>query len=184
MAVLEEGYQLSNGVILPPIGYGMNLLDEDIAEKRIYDAVMMGYRLIDTAPVYHTESCVGKAIKKAEADGIKRGDIMVQSKLANEDQGYYSALEAFDRSLNELCLEYVDVYLIHWPVPRGREHEYKELNIQSWQAMEELYRKKRVHVIGVSNFLPRHIKNIMEAAEISPMVNQVEFHPEFQGGGR
>ena len=129
-------------------------------------AVEAGYRHIDTASVYKNEEGVGEAVKQCEVD---RKDLFVVSKVWNSDQGYDSTLRAFDASLERLNLDYLDLYLIHWPVA-GR---YKK----TWQAMEKLYADGRVKAIGVSNFLQHHLEDLLREATVVPMVNQMEFHP-------
>jgi len=129
-------------------------------------ALEAGYRHIDTASIYKNEAGVGQAIKKSP---VSRKDIFVVSKVWNSDQGYDSTMRAFDSSLQKLGMEYLDLYLVHWPVAG----KYKD----TWKALEELYREKRVRAIGVSNFLQHHLEDLLERANIVPMVNQMEFHP-------
>lgn len=158
---------LNNCQKMPYFGLGVfQLKDGDEVIKAVDYALKVGYRHIDTAALYDNEKGVGTAIKNS---GIKRKDIFVTSKLWNSDQGYESALKAFDTSLKKLGMDYLDLYLVHWPV-KGK---YKE----SWKALEKIYRDGRAKAIGVSNFLRHHITDLLEVAEIMPMVNQMEFHP-------
>ena len=162
---------------LPEIGLGTANLIEDKAAELVEFAIKTGYRLIDTAPVYGSEKAVGQAVKKSVGGGYcKREDLLIETKLSNEDQGYYSTLKAFDKSLNELGLDYIDIY----PIPKDRQNDYKELNIQTWSAMQELREKGLVKAIGVCNFLPRHIENLVSGGRILPAINQLELHPEYQ----
>ncbi len=158
---------MHNGVEMPYLGLGTYQADN---EQEVVDAVSyaleIGYRHIDTASVYGNEQGVGKGIAESSRD---RKDIFVVSKVWNADQGYESTLSAFDESLNRLKLDYLDLYLIHWPV-RGR---YKD----TWQALERIYRSGRARSIGVSNFMKHHLEDLMGEAEIVPMVNQMECHP-------
>ena len=166
---------------LPSIGFGTANLAEDRAADLIGYAIETGYRLIDTAPVYGSGSAVGEAVRKAAAGGrCRREDLLIETKLSNEDQGYYSTLRALDRSLNKLGLDYIDLYLIHWPIPKDRQLDYKRLNRETWTAMEELRAKGLVRAIGVCNFLPRHIENLISDGGTVPAVNQLELHPEYQ----
>jgi diketogulonate reductase-like aldo/keto reductase len=132
-------------------------------------ALAQGYRHIDTARVYRNEEDVGEAVRRAE---LPRAQIFVTTKLWNDDQGFDSALRAFDASLKRLGLEYIDLYLLHWPVARHR--------LDSWQALERLYTEKRVRAIGVSNFLVPHLRELLEHAEVVPAVNQIELTPFLQ----
>ncbi|MEK4875544.1 aldo/keto reductase [Bacillus sp. FSL W8-0102] len=133
-------------------------------------AIKHGYRSIDTAAIYKNEAGVGTGIREGMKEaGIFREDLFVTSKVWNADLGYESTKKAFETSLNKLGLEYLDLYLIHWPV----EGKYKE----AWRALEDLYKEGRVKAIGVSNFQIHHLEDLMEGADIKPMVNQVEYHP-------
>lgn len=168
---LQDTVTLHNGVKMPGFGLGVFKVEEgQELVAAVKAAIRHGYRSIDTAAVYQNEAGVGTAIREAiEESLVKREELFVTSKLWNADQGYDSALAAFEASMDKLGLEYLDLYLIHWPV-KGK---YKE----SWRALETLYREGRVKAIGVSNFQIHHLQDVMEGAEIKPMVNQVEFHP-------
>lgn len=168
---LQDTVTLHNGVKMPGFGLGVFKVEEgQELVAAVKAAIRHGYRSIDTAAVYQNEAGVGTAIREAlEESLVKREELFVTSKLWNADQGYDSALAAFDATMDKLGLDYLDLYLIHWPV-KGK---YKE----SWRALEALYREGRVKAIGVSNFQIHHLQDVMEGAEIKPMVNQVEFHP-------
>lgn len=168
---LQDTVTLHNGVKMPGFGLGVFKVEEgQELVAAVKAAIRHGYRSIDTAAVYQNEAGVGTAIREAiEESLVKREELFVTSKLWNADQGYDSALAAFEASMDKLGLEYLDLYLIHWPV-KGK---YKE----SWRALETLYQEGRVKAIGVSNFQIHHLQDVMEGAEIKPMVNQVEFHP-------
>jgi diketogulonate reductase-like aldo/keto reductase len=158
---------LQNGVKMPWLGLGVfQISDGSSVQRAIKDALAIGYRSIDTAVIYGNEVGVGTAINDST---INREDIFITTKVWNSQQGYDNTLRAFDESLRNLNLDYLDLYLIHWPV----EGKF----LLTWKALETLYRGKRVRAIGVSNFLPHHLKELLESAEIVPMVNQVEFHP-------
>lgn len=169
--------RLSNGLPIPGIGYGTYLAPDDTSGTRsILDALEAGYRLIDTASVYGNEKTVGRAVRESS---IPREEIFITSKVWNTDQGYESTLSAFDASLNRLGTDYLDLYLIHWPIPAGYEKDYRELNRETWKAMERLYKEGQARAIGVSNFLPRHLEALMEQADTIPMVNQLEINPRY-----
>lgn len=160
--------KLYNGVEMPWLGLGVFRSKEgQEVENAVKVALETGYRSIDTAAAYQNERGVGKAIRES---GIPRKEIFITTKIWNSDQGYQSTFRAFEKSLERLQTDYIDLYLIHWP--KG------ELSVETWKAMEGLYEQGRIRAIGVSNFLLHHLKHLMEGAHIKPMVNQVEFHPE------
>ena len=141
-------------------------------------ALEIGYRHIDTAAAYGNEQGVGQAIRNALAKGTAaRPDIFVTTKLMAETKGYEAAHRAFNASLDALGLDYVDLYLIHWPASPFFHDNWKTQNADTWRAFEKLYREGRIRAIGVSNFMPRHIEELLKTAEIAPMVDQIEFHP-------
>lgn len=176
MKSLTDCYTLSNGVKIPCIGYGTYLMEGDSAVSTVKEAVTAGYRHIDTASFYGNEEGVGRALKEC---GVPREELFVTTKLWNDDQGYESTLKAFDLSMKKLGLDYLDLYLIHWPAPAKIRDRYVEYNRETWRAFEKLYREGKIRAIGVSNFLEHHLKPLMETAEIKPMVNQLELHPAF-----
>ncbi|MFI9645283.1 aldo/keto reductase [Streptomyces sp. NPDC052040] len=162
---------LNNGVEMPQLGFGVWQVPDDEAESAVATALEAGYRSIDTAAIYGNEEGVGKAVA---ASGIPRQDLFVTTKLWNGDQGYDSTLRAFDTSLEKLGLDYVDLYLIHWPLPsRGTF-------IETYKAFETLYADGRAKAIGVSNFLPEHLRELIDATSVVPAVNQIELHPHLQ----
>jgi diketogulonate reductase-like aldo/keto reductase len=168
---LQDTTTLHNGVKMPWLGLGVFKVEEG-AELvgAVKSAIAHGYRSIDTAAIYGNERSVGQGIREAMLETrILRENLFVTSKVWNADLGYESTIAAYEASLDKLGLEYLDLYLIHWPV-KGK---YKD----AWRALETLYREGRVRAIGVSNFQIHHLEDLMEEAEIKPMVNQVEFHP-------
>jgi methylglyoxal/glyoxal reductase len=160
-----KNVKLHNGVEMPWIGLGV-FKSFDEVENSVQHAIESGYRSIDTASIYKNERRVGNAIIET---GIPRNEMFITTKVWNDDQGYNSTLSAFDKSLNELKMNYVDLYLIHWP--------NDNLSVETWEALEDLYKQKRVRAIGVSNFLIHHLNYLMNNTSIKPMVNQIEFHP-------
>lgn len=178
MNKLTDCYTLSNQVKIPCIGYG-TYKTENSAEglQAIKDAIDVGYRHIDTAQGYKNERLVGQAIKES---GIPREEFFITSKLWNDNQGYEKTLAAFEETLKQLDTDYLDLFLIHWPIPIGHDDDWKTLNQETWKAFEKLYEDGKVKAIGVSNFLEHHLKNLEETAKIMPMVNQLEFHPKYQ----
>ncbi|KAF1295858.1 glyoxal reductase [Enterococcus sp. JM4C] len=158
--------ELTNGLKMPRLGLGVWRVEDSQAADAVEWALEAGYRMIDTAKVYKNEKGVGEGIRRSS---VPREDIFVTTKLWNDDQGYESALKAFDDSLERLGLDYVDLYLIHWPVAG----KYKD----SWKALEEIYASGRARAIGVSNFHQHHIEDLMTTATIKPLVDQIEIHP-------
>lgn len=161
-----EFVALNNGVKMPILGFGVfQIPDPELCEKTVIEAINVGYRLIDTAASYMNESAVGNAIKNC---GVERSDLFITSKLWVQDHGYENTKVAFERSLNKLQLDYLDLYLIHQP--------YGDV-FGSWRAMEELYEAGKIRAIGVSNFLPYKLLDLMLFNKIPPAVNQIETHP-------
>ncbi len=167
-------FKLYNGVEIPSIGYGTYRLAPEDTKAGVKCAIETGWKHIDTATIYGNEVEVGQAIRES---GVAREDLFVTTKLQGRDRGYDSALRAFDRSLEWLGMDYVDLYLIHWPASPFYHDDWKRQNADSWRAMERLYREGRIKAIGVSNFMPRHLEELARTAEIMPMVDQIEFHP-------
>jgi methylglyoxal/glyoxal reductase len=167
MKSLKDTTTLHNGVKMPWFGLGVYKVQEgEEALQSVKAAIKAGYRSIDTAALYQNEESVGQAIKEA---GVPREELFITTKVWNEDQRNDSVLEAFETSIQKLGLDYIDLYLIHWPV----KEKYK----QTWKVLEQLYKDGRVRAIGVSNFKSHHIDDLMTVAEVKPMVNQVELHP-------
>lgn len=166
--------KLSNGIEIPSMGFGTYKMAPEDTKASVLCALRSGWRHIDTAAFYRNEAEVGEAVRES---GIARSEIFVTTKLWNADRGYDSVLRAFDRSQEALGLDYVDLYLIHWPASPFFWDDWKKINADSWRALERLYKEGRVRAIGLSNFMPRHILPLLEGAEIAPMVDQIEFHP-------
>jgi methylglyoxal/glyoxal reductase len=164
---LQGTARLNNGVEMPYFGLGVYEAAEGVETiNAIEYAIDAGYRHFDTATLYHNEKSVGEAIRRS---GLKREELFITTKVWNSDQGYANTLKAFQRSLENLQFNYIDLYLIHWPV----QGKY----IDTWKALEELYQLKRIRSIGVSNFTQHQLEGLLHNTEIVPMVNQVEFHP-------
>jgi diketogulonate reductase-like aldo/keto reductase len=161
---------LNNNLAMPWLGFGVFLMEPgeetELSVRRALDA---GYRSIDTAAIYKNEASVGKAIRES---GIPREELFITTKLWNSDQGYDTALKAFEESMNKLQLEVLDLYLIHWPVV-GKY-------VESWKALEKLYQDGKVRAVGLSNFKIHHIEDILAMCEVTPVLNQVEFHPRLR----
>ncbi len=168
-----ESFRLNNNICIPNIGFGTYKSGNGECEKAIIDAINTGYTYFDTAAFYKNERDIAKAIKNSNK---KREELIIASKVWREDLGYDNTMKAFESSLKNLDTNYLDVYLIHWPKANPEDKNWKEKNIQTWKAMEELYKAGRIKAIGVSNFLPYHLINLMDNCEIKPMINQLELH--------
>ncbi|WP_281538836.1 aldo/keto reductase [Romboutsia timonensis] len=164
--MVEKFMLLINGVKIPSIGFGTYKSgDDEETAKIIKNALNLGYKMIDTASFYNNEVGIGNGIKESDID---RKDIFIVTKLWNDDHGYDNTIEAFNKSLNNLQVDYIDLYLIHWP---------NKLNAETWRAFEHLYETGKVKAIGVCNFKVEHLEELKKTAKIMPMVNQVEIHP-------
>lgn len=162
---------LNNGVQIPQVGFGVFLIPPEETKAAVTSALDCGYRHVDTAKIYGNESAVGEAI----ADyGLERSEVFVTTKCWNPDQGFDSARKAFDESVGRLGLDYLDLYLIHWPAPS------RNLYVDTWKAFEELYAEGRVRAIGVSNFQPAHLQRLFDETSVVPAINQIELHPWLQ----
>ena len=163
---------LNNGVSIPQFGLGVWQAEEgEEVEGAVRAALESGYRLIDTAAIYGNEAGVGRAIKQS---GVPREEIFLTTKLWNAHHAYDAALKAFDESLSKLGMDYVDLYLIHWPLPMDN------LFTEAWRALESIYESKRARSIGVSNFKSHHLDILLKEAKVVPAVNQIELHPMLQ----
>ncbi|AJP04700.1 oxidoreductase [Streptomyces cyaneogriseus subsp. noncyanogenus] len=162
---------LNNGVEMPQLGFGVWQVPDDEAETAVATALEAGYRSIDTAAIYGNEEGTGKAIA---ASGLPREELFVTTKLWNDDQGYDATLRAFETSLAKLGLEYVDLYLIHWPLPSQDRY------VDTYKAFEKLHADGLIRAIGVSNFLPEHLDRLIAETSVVPAVNQIELHPHLQ----
>lgn len=173
---LTSKIKLSNGYEIPVLGYGTwRTPDGEVAVDSVAEAIRVGYRHIDTAARYENETGVGEGIRRS---GVDRRELFVTSKLWNTERGYDKAMRAFEKSLDDLGLEYLDLYLLHWPAVKNQFDNWEKINLSSWKALTELYKEGRIKAIGVSNFREHHLRALMET-EIQPMVNQIEFHPGF-----
>ncbi|MED1468453.1 aldo/keto reductase [Bacillus salipaludis] len=159
---------LNNGVKMPQLGFGVWQVEDNQATTAVAKALEVGYTSIDTAMIYKNEEGVGKAIKESS---VPRENLFITTKVWNSDQGYENALKAFDESLARLGLEYVDLYLIHWPTPKFDQY------VDTYKALEKLYHDGRVKAIGVCNFEIEHLERLLNECEVKPVLNQVECHP-------
>ncbi len=174
MKTLQDSFVLNNGVKIPCVGFGTwQTPDGETAVAAVREALGVGYRHIDTAAAYGNEVSVGEGIR---ASGLARSEVFVTSKLWNTERGYDKTMAAFEKTVSDLGLDYLDLYLIHWPASANQFENWQDINLSTWKAMTELYKAGRIRAIGVSNFLPHHLHALMES-EVQPMVNQIEFHP-------
>ncbi|MCM1507994.1 MAG: aldo/keto reductase [Ruminococcus flavefaciens] len=168
---------LSNGTEIPCIAFGTwQTLDGETAVNAVKTAVSCGYTHIDCAACYNNEKSVGRGIAES---GARREELFITSKLWNTERGYERTISAFEKTLADLKLDYLDLYLIHWTANAKQFPNWKEINADTWRAFEYLYKQGKIKAIGVSNFLPHHLSALMETAEIMPMVNQIEYHPGY-----
>ncbi len=170
--------KLNDGNIMPTIGYGTwRTPSGEVAVESVRKALEAGYRHIDAAALYENEPSVGQGIK---ASNIARHELFVTSKLWNTERGYHNTRKAFQQTLNDLQLDYLDLYLMHWPAAPNQFSNWKELNADTWRALEDLQAEGKIKSIGISNFLPHHIEALLETARVKPAVNQIEFHPGYK----
>lgn len=174
MKSIQDTYKLYNGVEIPCVGLGTWQSSNETAKLSVLAALSHGYKLIDTAAAYGNELGVGAGLK---ASGLKREEYFVTSKLRNANHGYEATMEAFELTIEKLGVDYLDLYLIHWPNPVQFRGIWKTAMQETWRAFEDLYKAKKIRAIGVSNFMPHHIEALMETAEIKPMVNQLKLCP-------
>lgn len=172
---LKDTYTLANGVKIPIVGFGTwQTPDGDVAEASVAAAIKAGYRHIDTAAAYKNEESVGRGIKKS---GVPREELFITTKLWNADHSYELAKKAIEDSLDRLGLDYLDLYLIHWPNPLAYRDNWQEANAGAWKAMEEAVAAGKIRAIGVSNFHARHLDELLKTAKIKPVVNQILLNP-------
>ena len=170
-----DTYKLYNGVEIPCIGFGTwQTPDGEVAVSSVRCAIEAGYRHIDTAQAYGNEESVGRGIRES---GVPREDLFITTKLWNTNHTYDLTMSTFEESMKKLGLDYLDLFLIHWPNPAGFRDRWQSANAESWKAMEELYKAGRIRAIGISNFRPHHIDALLKTAEIAPMVNQIRLCP-------
>lgn len=172
---LTDTYSLNNGTKIPIVGFGTwQTPDGQVAYDSVLAALKAGYRHIDTAAAYGNEESVGRAIADS---GVARDELFVTTKLWNADHGYEAAKAALTTSLKKLGLDYVDLYLIHWPNPAAMRDNWEQLNADTWRAMEEAYADRKARAIGVSNFRPKHLDALLKTAKVVPAVNQIFLNP-------
>lgn len=172
---LTDHFTMYDGGRIPCIGYGTYKTPDAEAYDAVMAAVKAGYRHIDTAAFYKNERGIGRAVREC---GVPREELFITSKVWNTDRGYENAKRAFAETMERLSLDYLDLYLIHWPANKKQFGERAEqINAETWRALEELHAAGKIKAIGLSNFLPHHIEDLMKTAEIKPMVDQIEFHP-------
>ena len=171
MSTNVPNIQLNDGRTIPQLGFGVWQVPNDEATQAVRDAIEAGYRLIDTAEAYKNEEGVGRAVRDC---GIPREQFFITSKLRNGGHAFDDAMAAFDETQRKLGLDYLDLFLIHWPVPEQDKY------VDAWKALVQLKEQGRVRSIGVSNFLPEHLDRIIDATGVTPVVNQIELHPQYQ----
>lgn len=175
MKNINDCYTLNNGVKIPCIGFGTYKAATGNSADIILTAIEAGYRFFDTASFYETETYLAEAIERS---GLKREEFFITSKVWKSEMGYQETLDAFERTLKNLNTDYLDLYLIHWPRPT-LDQEWKGICLDTWKAMEELYKAGKIRAIGLSNFLPHHLDVILQNCTVKPMVNQLEMNPGY-----
>ena len=171
---VHDKYTLNNGYKIPCLGLGTWQMEEgEQAAECVRQAIACGYRHIDTAAAYHNERGVGEGVRTC---GVPREELFVTDKVWNSKRGYDKTKATFDKTMQRLGLDYLDLFLIHWPANAKQFSNWEEINVDTWRALTELYEQGRIKAIGVSNFKPHHLKALMECG-VKPMVNQIEFHP-------
>ncbi|RGD75290.1 aldo/keto reductase [Anaerofustis stercorihominis] len=171
-----EKYKLNNGLYIDKIGFGTYKAGNGDYVPTLINAIESGYRHFDTAAFYNNEHLIKEVMFKSN---VKREDLFLSSKVWKTEMGYDNTIKSFEKSLNNLGTDYLDMFLIHWPKKDLKSDDWKELDIKTWKALETLYKEGRVKSIGVSNFLPHHLINILDKCDIKPMVDQLEIHPGY-----
>ena len=171
-----EKYKLNNGLYIDKIGFGTYKAGNGDYVPTLINAIEAGYRHFDTAAFYNNEHLIKEVMFKSN---VKREDLFLSSKVWKTEMGYDNTIKSFEKSLNNLGTDYLDMFLIYWPKKDLKSDDWKELDIKTWKALETLYKEGRVKSIGVSNFLPHHLINILDKCDIKPMVDQLEIHPGY-----
>jgi diketogulonate reductase-like aldo/keto reductase len=175
MNSLTDTYTLQNGVEIPCVGFGTWQVEPgDEAVNAVSHALQAGYRHVDTAQGYYNEESVGRAVRQS---GLRRQEVFLTTKLVNSVRGYNETLDAFNQSARKLGTDYVDLFLLHWPVPYDFRDSWENSNAESWRAMEDLHRDGRIRVLGVSNFHEKHVEALKRTAKVMPVVNQIRLCP-------
>ena len=176
MKKLTDSFIMNNGYKIPCVGFGTwQTPDGETAVNSVKEAIKAGYRHIDTAAIYGNEKSVGLALAEC---GVPREELFITSKVWNKFRGYDETMKAFERTMNDLSLDVLDLYLIHWPANKAQYDDPSSLNLSTWKALCELYKSGKIKAIGLSNFLPHHIEPLLDS-EVKPMVNQIEYHPGY-----
>ena len=176
MESIYDCFKLNNDMKIPCVGFGTYKVAERNNVEVLKTAIEAGYRYFDTASFYQTEDFLGQAIRESN---LPREDFFLVSKMWKDEMGYQQTKDALEKSLKRLGTDYLDIYLIHWPRPSADCENWKELDLETWRAMEELQKEGKIRGLGLSNFLPHHIKNILENGTVKPVVNQLELHPGY-----
>ena len=176
MESIYDCFKLNNDMKIPCVGFGTYKAAEGNNVEVLKIAIEAGYRYFDTASFYQTEDFLGQAIRESN---LPREDFFLVSKMWKDEMGYQQTKDALEKSLKRLGTDYLDIYLIHWPRPSADCENWKELDLETWRAMEELQKEGKIRGLGLSNFLPHHIKNILENGTVKPVVNQLELHPGY-----